>query len=135
MKLLGPRMALPLNGAWYPVKPLADWLNGPQLYHLPFTAWFAYYGLRTALLRWRWRIIAWRMRHMVDREHIRGLRLLAPREHNRQVHGGWLERFRKPRWPQAGREHHSASKNRAFSHYRHARRGQIDADPAHAEAD
>src|SRR6202034_4673087 len=50
IRLLGPGMKIPANGAWYPVKPLADWLNGPQFYRAPFTAWFAHYGLRTALV-------------------------------------------------------------------------------------
>jgi type IV secretory pathway TraG/TraD family ATPase VirD4 len=89
-------MALPVNGAWYPVQPLAEWLNGPELYHLPFTAWFWHYGLRTALIPigLALLIIAWCVRNIVDREHIRGLRLLRPKDHHRQVHAGWLERYR-----------------------------------------
>lgn len=39
-------------------------------------------------------INAWRVRHVVDREHIRGLRLLRPKDHHRQVHAGWLEGYR-----------------------------------------
>jgi energy-coupling factor transporter ATP-binding protein EcfA2 len=96
MTLLGPRMELPINGSWYPIIPLANWLNGPQLYHLPFTYWFWHYGLRTALIPIGLALatIVWRVRHVVDRDHIRGLRLLRPKEHHRQVHAGWLERFR-----------------------------------------
>jgi len=96
MTLLGPRMELPINGSWYPIIPLASWLNGPQLYHLPFTYWFWHYGLRTALIPIGLALatIVWRVRHTVDGEHIRGLRLLRPKDHHRQVHAGWLERYR-----------------------------------------
>src|SRR5271170_1445416 len=95
IRLLGPGMKLPANGAWYPVRPLADWLNGPQLYHAPFTAWFAHYGLRTGLapLLWAAIIVLRRFRNVINREHIRGLQLLGPRDHNRQLNGGYLARF------------------------------------------
>ena len=96
MRLLGPRMELPINGSWYPIVPLANWLNGRDLYHLPFTMWFWHYGLRTALIPigLALTVIVRRVRHVVDREHIRGLRLLRSKEHHRQVHAGWLERYR-----------------------------------------
>src|SRR6266851_5600168 len=74
-------------------------LNGPQLYHLPFTTWFAHYGIRTALAPLGLAVlaIAWRARHHLDVEHLRGLRLLAPREHNRQLNGDWLTRVQNGR--------------------------------------
>jgi hypothetical protein len=94
LTLLTPRVAIPLNGQWYPVVPLSDWLNGPALYQAPFTVWFWHYGLRTALIpiALAAAVITWRARHAIDREHIRGLRLLAPKDHKRQLNGGWFQR-------------------------------------------
>jgi hypothetical protein len=96
MMLVGPRMELPINGSWYLIIPLANWLNGPDLYHQPFTLWFWHYALQTALIPigLTVAIVGWRVRHAIDREHIRGLRLLRPKDHHRQVHPGWLERYR-----------------------------------------
>jgi hypothetical protein len=37
-------LRVPLAGQWYPLPQLLDWLDGPQLYHLPFSAWFLHYG-------------------------------------------------------------------------------------------
>jgi predicted AAA+ superfamily ATPase len=34
--------------------------------------------------------IRWRARHHLDAEHLRGLRLLTPRDHNRQLSRGYL---------------------------------------------
>src|SRR6516162_7968216 len=34
--------------------------------------------------------LVWRVRHQIDAEHLRGLRLLRPSDHNRQLNGGWL---------------------------------------------
>jgi energy-coupling factor transporter ATP-binding protein EcfA2 len=95
IRLLG-QLELPLKGGWYSVVVLADWLDGPGFYHAPFTIWFWHYGLRTALIPvgLAVTISAWRMRHIIDREHIRGLRLLRPKEHQRQANGGWLQRWR-----------------------------------------
>ncbi|HEX4209818.1 MAG TPA: type IV secretion system DNA-binding domain-containing protein, partial [Candidatus Binataceae bacterium] len=89
-----PWCKVPMNGTWYPILPLTDWLNGPQLYHQPFTVWFWHYGFWTASLPIALALvsIAWRARHVVDRDHIRGLRLLTPKDHNRQSNGGWFER-------------------------------------------
>jgi hypothetical protein len=83
-------LTLPLNGAWYPVGPLTDWINGPQMYYASFPRWFCYYGIRTALVPVGLGLaaIAWRSRHRLDATHIRGLQLLTPREHNRQLNGG-----------------------------------------------
>jgi type IV secretory pathway TraG/TraD family ATPase VirD4 len=41
--------------------------------------------------------IAWRARHHLEVEHLRGLRLLAPRKHNRQLGGGRLARLHSGR--------------------------------------
>jgi type IV secretory pathway TraG/TraD family ATPase VirD4 len=92
------RCIVPANGVWYPMGQLADWLSGPSLYRLPFTFWFWHYGLRTAVLPLG--IVAaaafWRVRHMVNVEHLRGLQLLTPRQHDRQLNGSWLQRtYRK----------------------------------------
>jgi hypothetical protein len=99
LKLLASRLNMPIAGRWYPLIPFTDWLNGPQLYHLPFTVWFAHYALRTALIPLALAIgaVTWRSRHAVDREHIRGLRLLTPRQHNRQLNRGWRTRQRQDR--------------------------------------
>jgi type IV secretory pathway TraG/TraD family ATPase VirD4 len=88
-----PWCKIPMNGAWYPIVPLTAWLNSPQLYHQPFTVWFWHYGCWTAALPIALAIgtIAWRAHHVVDRDHIRGLRLLTPKDHNRQSNGGWFE--------------------------------------------
>ena len=99
LNLFAPRLKVPIAGRWYPLIPFTDWLNGPQLYHLPFTVWFSHYALRTALvpLALAIGVVTWRARHAVDREHIRGLRLLTPRQHNRQLNHGWRMRQRQDR--------------------------------------
>ena len=38
LNLLAPQLKMPIAGRWYPLIPFTDWLNGPQLYHLPFTS-------------------------------------------------------------------------------------------------
>ena len=83
------RCSVPFNGGWYPVGAFTDWLNSDQMYHLPSTYWLWHYGIRTALipLGFGAGVIAWRSRHSLDSIHIRGLRLLTPREHNRQLNG------------------------------------------------
>lgn len=83
------RISVPVAGQWYPLPQFLDWLNGPQLYHLPFTVWFAHYALRTALVPVAIgvAIISWRVRKGLDGEHLRGLRLLTPRDHNHQLEG------------------------------------------------
>ena len=85
---------VPANGAWYPVSPLLDWLNGPQMYAQPFSVWFWYYALRTAVVPVGIAAagLFWRVRHMVNVEHLRGLRLLPLRQYDRQLNGGWLKR-------------------------------------------
>ena len=96
LNLYAPRIKFPIarGQPWYPLLPLMDWLNGPQLYHAPFTAWFWHYAKLTALtpLLLAIPIIVWRRRHGRDHDHVRGLRLLAPRNHNLQLNGGWMAR-------------------------------------------
>jgi type IV secretory pathway TraG/TraD family ATPase VirD4 len=92
LNLITSHFWLPLDGSWYSIDSLNDWLSGPQLYQAPFSAWFGYYGARTALIPVG--LIAatlfWRSRHRLDTEHLRGLQLLTAAEHQRQVNGGWL---------------------------------------------
>jgi type IV secretory pathway TraG/TraD family ATPase VirD4 len=92
------RCYIPANGAWYPVGALVDWMNSAQMYNSPFPTWFLHYGLRTAAIPLGIFATAlfWRMRHMVNVEHLRGLQLLTPREHDHQLNGSWLQRtYRK----------------------------------------
>ncbi len=88
------RCYVPANGAWYPVGALVDWMNSAQMYNSPFPMWFLHYGLRTAAIPVGLGGFAlfWRLRHMVNVEHLRGLQLLTPRQHDRQLNGGWLVR-------------------------------------------
>jgi hypothetical protein len=95
LKLCAPRLSVPVAGGWYPLTQLTNWMNGPQLYHQPFTVWFVHYGVRTAVIPLALAVgaITWRARHVLDNEHLRGLRLLVPKQHNRQLNGGWLARL------------------------------------------
>jgi hypothetical protein len=99
------RCTVPANGIWYPLGPLTNWLNGPKMYYQPFPTWFWHYGIRTALipLALGGFALIWRVRHAVDAEHLRGLRLLTRREHDRQLNGGWIRRsYRKATSEQPG---------------------------------
>lgn len=89
---------IPTNGTRYSMAELADWLNSDQMYRRPFTFWFWHYALCTSFIPIG--IVAagvfWRLRHMVNVEHLRGLQLLTPRQHDRQLNGGWVQRtYRK----------------------------------------
>jgi type IV secretory pathway TraG/TraD family ATPase VirD4 len=93
LNLITSHFWCPLDGGWYPLSTLNDWLSGPQMYQAPFTVWFGYYGARTALMpvglvTWT---LFWRARHRIDTEHLRGLQLLTGPEHQRQLNGGWLK--------------------------------------------
>jgi hypothetical protein len=105
LDLCAPNLKVPAPDGWYPLPEFTDWLNAPQLYHQPFTTWFAHYGVRTALLPFGLGIVAlmWRARHHLDVEHLRGLRLLAPCEHNRQLNGGWIYRSARRAFKAQGR--------------------------------
>jgi type IV secretory pathway TraG/TraD family ATPase VirD4 len=82
------------NGEWYPVGQLTDWMNGPQMYNLSFPAWFWHYSARTALplAAVTLLILVWKARPRVDAEHLRGLRLITPRDQVRALNGGWFIR-------------------------------------------
>jgi len=99
LDLCAPNLKVPAPGGWYPLPGFTQWLDGPQLYHLPFTTWFVHYGVRTALVPLGLGAVAlaWRAHHHLDVEHLCGLRLLAPREHNRQLGGGRLVRLHSGR--------------------------------------
>jgi len=92
---IAPHCWLPANGSWYQIGPLTEWMNSREMYNLPFPTWFWHYAMRTALipLGIGAAALVWRARRKVDLEHIRGLRLLSPRDHDRQLHGGWLTRI------------------------------------------
>ena len=89
------RCSIPYNGTWYPIGAFTDWLNSDQMYHLPSTYWLWHYGIRTALipLGLGAGVLAWRSRHALDAIHIRGLRLLTPREHDRQLNGASIRQI------------------------------------------
>jgi type IV secretory pathway TraG/TraD family ATPase VirD4 len=89
------RCSVPANGAWYPMGPFTNWTNGPKMYYQPFPTWFWHYGIRTALIPIGLgaATLVWRARHRVDALHIRGLRLLTRRQHNRQLNGGLIQKI------------------------------------------
>jgi hypothetical protein len=95
LNLFAARIRIPAGGVWYPLPQLTEWMDGRQVYHLSFSAWFIHYGLRTAILPVGLAVCAfgWRVRHHLDTEHLCGLRLLTPRDHNRQLNGGYLTRW------------------------------------------
>ena len=93
----------PLAGNWYYVPDLAQWLDSSQVYGDSFYSWYwhmatglgGYYGLGTDLfpIGVLALAIAWRRRRDPDgKDHLRGLRLLSRRQHNRQTNGTWLTR-------------------------------------------
>jgi len=88
------RWSVPANGSWHPVGALLEWIDSPQMYNQPFSVWFWYYALRTAVVPLGIAAagLFWRVRHMVNVEHLRGLQLLPSRQHERQLNGGWLKR-------------------------------------------
>src|SRR5216684_1604314 len=90
------RLSMPADGAWYALPAFTDWLNGPEMYRDSFYQWYwhmatglgGYYGLGTDLLPIGIgaMLIGWRLRRDPDDpDHIRGLRLLTPRQHNRRL--------------------------------------------------
>jgi Type IV secretion-system coupling protein DNA-binding domain len=94
-------MWIPLNGAYPHLAEISAWLNGPEMYRhtCDETCWHAAsngWGLaadlvpisRAALLvAWRWR------QDPAGGDHLRGLRLLTPRQHHRESHGGIARRI------------------------------------------
>jgi type IV secretory pathway TraG/TraD family ATPase VirD4 len=88
------RCTVPANGAWYLLGPLVNWMNGPKMYYQPFPTWFWHYGVRTALIPVGLGVAAiiWRIRHHVGAFHVRGLKLLTARAHDRQLNGGIIRK-------------------------------------------
>ncbi|MGO9265771.1 MAG: type IV secretion system DNA-binding domain-containing protein [Candidatus Binataceae bacterium] len=91
-----PRLKVPANGLWYLLPDFTAWLNGNTMYGDSFYAWYwhmatglgGYYGLGTDLfpLSIVAGVIVWRVNREPDgKAHLRGLRLLTPRQHNRAV--------------------------------------------------
>ena len=80
------------NGALYSLPSFGAWLDGPQFYQRSFPVWFWWYGRWTALtpLGLMLCAIVWRLRHRLDLKHIRGLQLITPQQHNRQLNGRQL---------------------------------------------
>jgi energy-coupling factor transporter ATP-binding protein EcfA2 len=75
------------NGALYNLPSFGAWLDGPQFYRQSFPEWFWCYGRWTALMPLGLALcgIAWRLRHRLDIKHIRGLQLITPQRHARQL--------------------------------------------------
>lgn len=112
---LAVKLPVYVNGAWYPLPSFTAWLDGPEMYRDSFYSWYwhqatglgGYYGLGTdlfplavgtMLIGWRWR------RDPDDQDHLRGLRLLTPRQHYRQLNGSWPVRmYRRPPWGRLNR--------------------------------
>jgi hypothetical protein len=101
---LAARLPLYANSAWYSLPSFAAWLDGPEMYRDSFYSWYwhmatglgGYYGLGTDLLPIGVGLLflLWRLRRDPDgSEHLRGLRLITPRRHNRQLNGSWLKRL------------------------------------------
>ena len=93
---LAPGLKVPANGLWYALPDFAVWLNGPAMYHDSFYVWYwhmatglgGYHGLGTDLfpLAITVAVTVWRFNREPDgKAHLRGLRLLAPRQHNRAL--------------------------------------------------
>jgi type IV secretory pathway TraG/TraD family ATPase VirD4 len=92
-------LKIPANGSWYQMAQFGAWLNSDQLYGVSFGTWFTYYAWRTALIPVGIGVFAivWKVRHRNDGDtnHIRGLRLLKAKDHDRQLNGSWMERAYK----------------------------------------
>lgn len=96
---------IPTAAGWYSMGSLAALLSGPSLYRAPFTFWFWHYCGRTAILPLGIAACAvfWRMRRMVNVEHLRGLQLLTARQYDQQLNGNWLQRtYRRATGEQEG---------------------------------
>jgi hypothetical protein len=101
---LAPQIPMYADGGWYTLPSFTGWLNSPQMYGASFYSWFwhmatgfgGYWGLGTDLLPlstlalvliWRWQ------RDPDGSEHLRGLRLLTPQQHRRQLYGGIIKQL------------------------------------------
>jgi len=103
VRRLGVRLPMRADGAWYSLPSFAQWLDGPQMYRDTFYSWYwhmatglgGYYGLGTDLFPIGIGALftGWRLRREPDsKDHLRGLRLVSPRQHNREMHGGIVKR-------------------------------------------
>jgi hypothetical protein len=89
------------NGIQLPLDAARTWLNGPELYRHSFYQAFYHaatngWGLAIDLIPIGFvgLLIAWRLRQNPSvGDHLRGLQLLTPKEHNRQLHGGAIKRL------------------------------------------
>jgi type IV secretory pathway TraG/TraD family ATPase VirD4 len=91
-----PCLKVPAKGLWYALPDFAAWLNGPAMYRDSFYVWYwhmatglgGYYGFGTDLfpLSIAAALAVWRFHREPDgTAHLRGLRLLTPRRHNRAL--------------------------------------------------
>jgi len=89
------------NGVQLRLDAASAWLAGPELYRHTFYQAFYHaatngWGLAIELvpLSLVAALIGWRLgQNPAGGEHLRGLQLLTPKEHNRQLHGGALKRL------------------------------------------
>lgn len=89
------------NGVQLRLDAASAWLAGPELYRYTFYQAFYHaatngWGLAIDLvpLSLVAALVAWRLgQDPAGGEHLRGLQLLTPKEHNRQLHGGALKRL------------------------------------------
>jgi Type IV secretion-system coupling protein DNA-binding domain len=94
-------MWIPVNGTYPHVGVLSAWLAGPEMYHHTFYEAFWHtagtgWGLAADLvpLSFAGLLLAWRWRQDPSTgDHLRGLRLLTPHRHNREMHGGAIARL------------------------------------------
>jgi hypothetical protein len=94
---LGAYMLLPFDGGWPPLLDVVAALNGPQFYHGTFGQWFWHYAWYTTPVPLLLAPLTALISHNRNRdpEHIRGLKLLRPRQHNRQLNGGWWGKLKR----------------------------------------
>jgi type IV secretory pathway TraG/TraD family ATPase VirD4 len=101
---LADRLPMYANGGWYTLPSVAAWLDGPGMYRQSFYSWYwhtatglgGYYGFGTDLfpLVCLALVIVWRWRRDPDAtDHLRGLRLLTPRQFERQLAGSWFKQW------------------------------------------
>jgi type IV secretory pathway TraG/TraD family ATPase VirD4 len=113
---LAPGLKVPAEGLWYMLPEFIRWLNSDAMYGDSFYSWYwhmatglgGYYGLGTDLfpLSIAAAVFVWRWRRDADgSEHLRGLRLMSPRQHNRTTHGGLIKLalYGRPRGMRLGR--------------------------------
>jgi type IV secretory pathway TraG/TraD family ATPase VirD4 len=101
---IAPDLPMYAAGGWFTLPSFATWLDGPQMYRASFYSWYwhmttglgGYWGLGTDLfpLTCLALVLVWRARRVPDgSEHIRGLRLITPREFNQMMNGGLIRQM------------------------------------------